>query len=212
MPINLDLQYLCPKLKITCTRVYIRYFVMDESLTFKLADPAQAADIAALINAAFRSEPTGQTWLTDDQDKRTDMLSVENVQDILSSSSTPILVGSVPDSSKPTAVCTLRAPGICSKTTGTPAKSWLGMLAIDPKFHRRGYGLETLKRAETFVGERWDARRLELNVVNTRIELRAWYEKNGYLPTGQIMEFPYGNHRGGLMADGLELVVLGKDI
>ena len=56
---------------------------MDESLTFTTANPAQATEIAALINAAFRSEPSGQTWLTDDQDKRTDMLYVEDVQNTL---------------------------------------------------------------------------------------------------------------------------------
>jgi ribosomal protein S18 acetylase RimI-like enzyme len=86
------------------------------------------------------------------------------------------------------------------------------MLAVDPKHHGRGYGLAMLRQVEVFAKERWDAKRLELNVVNTRVELRAWYGKNGYQPTGQMMEFPYGNHRGGLLANGLELVVLGKDI
>ena len=185
---------------------------MDESLTFTTANPAQATEIAALINAAFRSEPSGQTWLTDDQDKRTDMLSVEDVQNTLSNPSTPILVGTVASSPELIAVCLLKAPGTCPKTAGTPAKSWLAMLAVCPKHHQRGYGLATLKEAEMFAVKRWDAKRMELNVVNTRVELRAWYGKHGYQATGQTMEFPYGNHRGGLLADGLELLVLGKDI
>jgi GNAT superfamily N-acetyltransferase len=185
---------------------------MDESLTFTTADLVQAAEVAALINAAFRSEPSGQTWLTDDQDKRTDMLSVKDVQNTLSSPSTPILIGTKASSPELIAVCLLKAPGTCPKTEGTPAKSWLAMLAVDPKHHSRGYGLATLKHAEEFARKRWDTKRMEFNVVNSRVELRAWYGKNGYHPTGQTMEFPYGNHRGGLMADGLELVVLGKDI
>ena len=185
---------------------------MDEPLTFTTADPVQAAEIAALINAAFRSEPSGQTWLTDDQDKRTDMLSVKDIQNTLSSLSTPILVGAKASSPELIAVCLLKAPGTCPKTTGTPAKSWLAMLAVDPKQHSRGYGLATLQQAEAFAKKRWDAKRVELNVVNTRVELRTWYGKNGYQATGETMEFPYGNHRGGLMADRLELVVLGKAI
>jgi GNAT superfamily N-acetyltransferase len=185
---------------------------MDESLTFTTADLAQATDIATLINNAFRSEPSGQTWLTDDQEKRTDMLSVKDVQNTLSSPSTPILVGVKASSSELIAVCLLKAPRTCPKTAGTPAKSWLAMLAVDPKHHQRGYGLAALQQAEVFAKKTWDAKRMELNVVNTRVELRAWYGKNGYQATGQTMEFPYGNHRGGLMADGLELLVLGKDL
>jgi len=185
---------------------------MTDSLEFTTATTAQATAIAALINAAFRSESAGQTWLTDDQDKRTDMLSVQDVQNTISNPSTPILVGTVASSPELIAVCLLKAPGTCPKTTGTPAKSWLAMLAVDPKHHQRGYGLAALKEAEAFAKKSWDAKRVELNVVNTRVELRAWYGKNGYQATGQTMEFPYGNHRGGLMADGLELVVLGKDI
>lgn len=185
---------------------------MSESLTFTTASLPQATDIAALINTAFRSEPAGQTWLTDDQDKRTDMLSVNDVQSTISNPSTPILIGTVASSPDLIAVCLLKAPGTCPKTAGIPAKSWLAMLAVDPKQHQRGCGLAALKEAESFAAKRWDAKRVELNVVNTRVELRAWYEKNGYQATGQIMEFPYGNHRGGLLADGLELVVLGKDI
>lgn len=186
---------------------------MDDSLAFTTAEPAQATEIAALINAAFRSEPSGQTWLTDDQDKRTDMLSVKDVQNTPSNPSTPILIGTKPSSPELIiAVCLLKAPGTCPKTTGTPAKSWLAMLAVDPKLHSRGYGLATLRYAEKFAKERWEAKRVELNVVNSRVELRAWYGKNGYRATGQTMEFPYGNHRGGLMAEGLELVVLGKDV
>jgi ribosomal protein S18 acetylase RimI-like enzyme len=114
------------------------------------------------------------------------------------------------NSSKLTAVCLLKAPGTCPKTTD--GRSYLGFLAVDPDQFQRGYGAATLKQAESFAKERWDAKRLELGVVNTRVQLRTWYEKNGYRATGQIMDFPYGNHREGLMADGLELLVLGKDI
>jgi ribosomal protein S18 acetylase RimI-like enzyme len=198
-----------------------------ESLLFRTADPPEAHAIAALINAAFRSEPSGQTWLTNDQNQRTDMLSVEQVEATLANPETPILVGTLADShSRPTitALCLLRAPENrpSKKTTttmpgigiGVPATScaWLRMLAVDPRFHRRGYGAIVLRRAEVFAREEWEAGRLELNVVNARVELRAWYGKHGFQETGRVMEFPYGNHRDGLLAEGLELVVLGKNL
>jgi ribosomal protein S18 acetylase RimI-like enzyme len=194
----------------------------EETLIFKTAGPTEAHAIAALINAAFRSEPSGQTWLTDDQSQRTDMLSVEQVEATLADPATPILVGTLPEvatsHSRPTpvALCLLRAPEIRSPKTGgmgvPTATAWLRMLAVDPRFHRRGFGAIVLQRAEVFVREMWDAGRLELNVVNTRVELRAWYAKHGFRETGRVMEFPYGNHRDGLLAEGLELVVLGKDL
>ena len=140
------------------------------------------------------------------------MLPMQDVQNTISNPLMPILVGTVASSPKLITVCLLKAPGTCPKTIGTPAKSWLAMLAVDPKQHQRGYSLAALKEAEGFAAKRWDAKRVELNVINTRVELRAWYGKNGYQATGQTMEFPYGNHRGGLLADGLELVVLRKNI
>jgi GNAT superfamily N-acetyltransferase len=193
-----------------------------KSLLFRTADPPEAHAIAALINAAFRSEPSGQTWLTNDQNQRTDMLSVEQVEATLANPETPILVGTLADShSRPTitALCLLRAPeNRPPKETAMPgigvpaACAWLRMLAVDPRFHRRGYGAIVLRRAEVFAREEWEAGRLELNVVNARVELRAWYEKHGFQETGRVMEFPYGNHRDGLLAEGLELVVLGKNL
>ena len=143
---------------------------MDHTLTFTTADPTRATDIAALINAAFRSEPAGQTWLSDDQDKRSDMLSVEDIQNILSTPSTPILIGTASSSPELIALCLLKAPGTCPKTVGIPAKSWLGFLAVDPKHHQHGYGSATLKHAEAFAREKWDAKRWELNAVNSRVE------------------------------------------
>jgi ribosomal protein S18 acetylase RimI-like enzyme len=185
---------------------------MAESLSFRIAELIEAQEITALINAAFRSEPSGQTWLSDDQSQRTDMLSLEQVRETLNNSATPILLGTAPGSLKPAALCILRAPGICPKTTGVPTKSWLSVLAVDPHLHRRGYGATVLRRAESFIREKWDAERLELNVVNKRSELRAWYGKHGFQETGQIMEFPYSYHGAGKMVNGLELVVLGKNV
>jgi ribosomal protein S18 acetylase RimI-like enzyme len=201
-----------------------------ESLIFRTAEQTEAHAIAALINTAFRSEPSGQTWLTDDQSQRTDMLSVEQVEATLANPDTPVLVGTLPEEADshsrpiPVALCLLRAPEIRSSEMTTvggmgigvpapaPAPAWLRMLAVDPRFHRRGFGAIVLRRAEVFAREKWDADRLELNVVNRRVELRAWYAKHGFKEMGRVMEFPYGNHRGGLLAEGLELVVLGKDL
>jgi ribosomal protein S18 acetylase RimI-like enzyme len=83
------------------------------------------------------------------------------------------------NSPKLTAVCLLKAPGTCPKTTD--GRSYLGFLAVDPDQFQRGYGAATLKQAESFAKERWDAKRLELGVVNTRVQLRTWYEKNGVM-------------------------------
>lgn len=189
-----------------------KYTVMDDTLRLKPAEPAQATGIAALVNAAFRSEPSGQTWLTDDQYKRTDMVSIKNVQEILNSPSKTIVVGTLATTSELVPVCVLEDRRTHPKTTDAPDKAWLANLAINPSYHRHGYGVTTLKRAEAFAREMWGAKRLELCIANTRVELRAWYEKNGYRTTGEKMPFPYGNHRQGLMADGLELLVLGRDI
>ncbi|CAD0095201.1 unnamed protein product [Aureobasidium vineae] len=66
--------------------------------------------------------------------------------------------------------------------------------------------------AERFVREEWGAKRLEMDYVNTRVELGAWYRRCGYSATGKKRDFQYGDKNREILAEGLGLLVIGKDL
>jgi GNAT superfamily N-acetyltransferase len=89
---------------------------------------------------------------------------------------------------------------------------YLGLLTVRPDLQKRQMGRALLAAAESFAKEH-GASRIRMSVVNVRKTLIAWYERRGYLLTGETQPFPYGDQRFGRPLRGdLHFVLLGKDI
>lgn len=201
-----------------------------QPLTFRLATPSDAPSLASLVNRAFRAEKTGQTWLYDSQDKRVDIASIEFIEGMIKGPDSVMLVGTQssspsssssapdPDPNTPLATCFLikPKPPISNSSDTAPHRSpgaaWMGFLAVPPDSHRRGYGVAMLRELERFVVQEWGVKRLEFDFVSSRTGLRAWYEGKGYRATGKVRPFQYGEKGREILAPGLEMVVLAKDL
>jgi ribosomal protein S18 acetylase RimI-like enzyme len=68
---------------------------------------------------------------------------------------------------------------------------YLSLLTVRPDLQNRQVGRTMLAAAEDYTKKR-GARRIRLSVVNVRKTLIAWYERRGYLSTGETQPFPYG--------------------
>jgi len=89
---------------------------------------------------------------------------------------------------------------------------YLGMLAVRPDVQMRRLGSGLLAAAESFAGE-CGARRIRMTVLYVRDVLIGWYERRGYVLTGETEPFPYGDERFGTpLRDDLHFVVLEKDV
>jgi len=89
---------------------------------------------------------------------------------------------------------------------------YLGMLAVRPDLQMRRLGSSLLAAAEGFARER-GARRIRMTVLHLRDILIAWYQRRGYVVTGETVPFPYGDERYGTpLRNDLHFVVLEKDI
>ncbi len=91
------------------------------------------------------------------------------------------------------------------------AGAWgLGLLTVDPKAQDRGVGRYLLGQAEAFVAAR-GAIRVRITVVSIRETLIGWYERRGYVQTGERQPFPYDTEKFGIpLRDDLEFVVMEK--
>jgi GNAT superfamily N-acetyltransferase len=89
---------------------------------------------------------------------------------------------------------------------------YLSLLTVRPDLQNRQVGRTLLAAAEDYTKQR-GARRMRLSVVNVRKTLIAWYERRGYLLTGETQPFPYGDERFGRpLRDDLCFVLLEKDV
>jgi ribosomal protein S18 acetylase RimI-like enzyme len=165
------------------------------------ATPADAAEIATLVNASYRGETARAGWaneagLLDGQ--RTDPATLRRSLD---GPATILLLRDAPDG--PLAGCVSVEPA-----EGT---TWyLGMLTIDPTRQADGLGRWLLAAGETFAQAR-GATRIRMTVIQLRDTLVAWYERRGYRLTGATQPFPYGDERFGVpLRDDLHFFVLEK--
>ncbi len=93
----------------------------------------------------------------------------------------------------------------------SPDLAYLGMLTIDPASQGEGLGKRLLAAAEAYVRDELGAERLEMQVFSRRRELISFYERRGYLPTGERRPFPYDEApNAGAQFDDLEFTVLEK--
>jgi ribosomal protein S18 acetylase RimI-like enzyme len=89
---------------------------------------------------------------------------------------------------------------------------YLGLLTVRPDLQSRQRGRALLAAAEGFAKER-GAHRIRMSVVNVRAALISWYERRGYILTGETQPFPYGDERFGRpLRDDLHFVMLEKNI
>ena len=89
---------------------------------------------------------------------------------------------------------------------------YLGLLTVRSDLQNKQMGRALLAAAEGFAKQR-GACRIRMSVVNARDTLIAWYERRGYLLTGETQPFPYDDQRFGRpLRDDLHFVLLEKDI
>lgn len=68
--------------------------------------------------------------------------------------------------------------------------AYLGLLCVDPLLQAAGLGRQLIDAAENTARDTFDATRMEMTVIDKRIELIAWYERRGYTVTDERRPFP----------------------
>lgn len=89
---------------------------------------------------------------------------------------------------------------------------YLAMLTVSPDRQDAGLGRVILDAAEAYARDR-GAQRIRMSVIHQRGELIAWYERRGYVRTGETAAFPYGDPRFGTPTrDDLFFETLERDL
>jgi GNAT superfamily N-acetyltransferase len=172
-------------------------------MSLSVATAADAADIVALVESAFRGHASRAGWTTEADLLDGRRTGPDEIEAILADPAQRVLL-------ERESAGTLVA-SVVLKRDGDAA--WLGMLSVRPTSQGGGVGRRVVAGAEDWVRDHWRSRRMRMTVIAQRPELIAWYERRGYRRTGERAPFYYGDARFGLpRRDDLYFVVLEKDL
>jgi ribosomal protein S18 acetylase RimI-like enzyme len=163
---------------------------------------ATAQDIPALealVNSAYRGAASLRGWTTEAHllkgELRTDAASL---QAMLSGPTAAILTCRGTDG----------ALLGCVYLQARQTNLYLGMLSVSPILQGKGIGKKLIAAAEAFAVEN-QCHAVVMTVISVRKELIDWYQRLGYMPTGETQPFPVDG-RYGIPTQPLEFVVLCK--
>jgi ribosomal protein S18 acetylase RimI-like enzyme len=88
---------------------------------------------------------------------------------------------------------------------------YLGMLTVAPDLQGGGIGKQLLHASEAFAKAE-GLPKIMMTVISIRVELVAWYERHGYVRTGEVRPFPMDDPKFGLPKQFLEFEVMEKEI
>jgi ribosomal protein S18 acetylase RimI-like enzyme len=173
------------------------------TLTFRVAEHGDIPAIVELVDSAYRGDASRAGWTTEADlldGQRTD---ARAVAEIVASPGRVMLLAEADGV----------LAGCCQLERRPPAGAYFGMFSVWPTAQGQGWGRQILAEAERLAREQWGAATMMMTVLEQRQDLIGWYERRGYLPTGESRPFPYGNARFGIprRAD-LSFVVLAKSL
>ena len=143
------------------------------------ASPADAPALQALLEAAYRGDSARQGWNHEADILDDERIAPGELEAMLADPAVTILTARDGES----------LVGCVAVTRKSAALGYLGMLCVLPTLQSGGLGRRLLDAAEDHARALGIAA-MEMTVINSRDALIAWYERRGYLRTGETRPFP----------------------
>lgn len=173
---------------------------MNQELTISIVTKEDIPALVTLVNSAYRGDSSKKGWTTE-----ADLL--DGVRIVPETLETQILT---PGQHFLKAV---QADGRiigCVSLLEKGNRIYLGMLTVEPSIQGGGIGKLLMKASEDFT-QKLGIQIIEMTVISVRSELIAYYERRGYLQTGEKRPFP-NDPKFGIQKQPLEFIVMEKSL
>lgn len=164
------------------------------------AGPSDAVAIAELVNRAYRPEAGAAGWTHESALIEGERTSAQQVQALFGPHA---LLLAMKHGTELKACVHIECDG---------SDCWIGMLATCPSAQNTGMGKRMLQAAEAAAQHRFAPQRLLMTVLTSRPELLGFYQRRGYVLTGETMAYPMGAGVGVPRSPDLQLLVLAKPV
>jgi GNAT superfamily N-acetyltransferase len=170
------------------------------SFHLRTATLADVPRIALLVNSAYRGATSRQGWTTEAHLLDGQRIDEAGVREMLAAPGAAMLL------------CFNEREELLGSfyAHATAPKVYLGMLAVNPTGQAQGVGKFLIKAAEDY-GRAHGCTVSKMTVISVRVELLAYYERQGYRSTGETEPFPT-DPRYGIPRQPLTLLVLEKPL
>ena len=169
-------------------------------VAFRIAAPADVDAVVIRVQSAYRGEASRRGWTTEADLLDGQRIDAESVAALIARPRSAVILAQAQED--------LAA---CIHVDVDGDTGHFGMFAVDPERQAAGLGRRLLQRAEAHARDVWGASEMCLDVIASRVELIAWYERRGYRRTGATSPFPYGDTRFGLPRRGdLHFIAMAK--
>ena len=167
--------------------------------------PARAGDaevLVTLIRSAYRGDTSRAGWTSEADLVEGDRISAGQVRAMIERSGSLVLAAET--EAGIVACCQLENRG--------SGLAYFGTFAVSPHDQGAGLGRQLMAEAELQAVTAFAARRLEMTVLAQQDKLIAYYERRGFLRTGETRPFPAHPRYARPLRDDLYFVVLVKDL
>lgn len=164
------------------------------------AGARDAAELSRLVNSAYRGESSKKGWTTEADLLGGQRTSEAGIREMMAEPDAVILKYTNENG---------QIQG-CVYLKQKTRKLYLGMLTVSPELQARGIGKQLLAAAENRAHQLL-CDTIQMTVISVRKELIAWYERHGYVATGETAPFP-ADPQFGLPKRSLEFIVMEKKL
>ncbi len=172
-------------------------------VVFREATAADVPSIQPLVHHAYRGDRARQGW-----SHEADLLDAARIDEAA-------LYEAVADPAQTILLAERDGAliGCVQVTDKGDGLAYLGMLTVRADLQDQGLGRRLIAKAETLARTRYAATRMEMTVIVQRGELIEWYQRRGYVLTGETRPFPATDPRFGIpRRSDLAFVVLIKSL
>ncbi|PYH47095.1 GNAT family acetyltransferase [Aspergillus saccharolyticus JOP 1030-1] len=161
------------------------------TLPTRLATPTDAAHIRDLIESAFRAADPRPNWTGDLALGARFHVALDDILTRITDPESAILIAMATATANSDSDSTSTEPIIAcvSMRRHGPDFARLSYVAVAQGHQQSGLGRRVLGLAEEHCRRVWGVKKVGLNALDTRLELIKWYQRCGYVATGEVTRF-----------------------
>lgn len=180
------------------TVIYINHSqAIKLKLTLQKAKPKHISELCNLVNLAYRGE---HGWTKETHLVAGERTTHEEVEGYLSNPNAHLFIAL--NNNENVIAC------ICIEVKEDYA--YFGFFAVHPSLQGAGVGKQILALAEALATKEWKVKKFAMVVISQRKKLISFYERRGYIKTGDINDYPTHLNVGKPLKSGLTITCLEK--